>query len=87
MSDPKVRYVSHFALNFDDAREVGFWRNLEDAKELCEREAATDFFGSPRVYVEELICHPEDEIHEASLSWERVGFHEFDGQVWHNEAL
>lgn len=85
--DAKTRYIAHFAIDHEDAREVGSWRHLEGAKKLCEREFETDFFGSPRVYVEELTCHAEDEIHEACLSWERVGFYEFDGNVWHNEHL
>lgn len=85
--NPKVRYIAHFAVSHEDAREVGSWRHLEDAKKLCEREFEMDFFGSPRVYVEELTVYPEDEIHERLVSWDRVGFYEFDGYVWHNESL
>lgn len=77
-----TRYVSHFATSMDDAYEVGGWRNLEDAKALCERQASMDIFGMPRVYVEEKTEYPEDDLHEAATSWERTEFHEYDGGEW-----
>lgn len=76
------RYISHFATSTDDAREVGSWKNIEDAKALCERQAEMDIFGMPRVYVEELTEYPEDDLHEAASAWERIKFHELDGGEW-----
>lgn len=76
------RYISHFATSMDDVHEVGFWKNIEDAKALCERQADTDIFNMPRVYVEELTEYPEDDLHEAANEWERVEFHEFEGGEW-----
>lgn len=76
------RYIFHFATSMDEAHEVGSWKRIEDAKELCERQADLDIFGAPRVYVEELTEYSEDDLHEASKSWERVEFHEFDCGEW-----
>ena len=76
------RYISHFATSLEDAHEVGDWKHLEVAKAFCERKRGMDIFEMPRVYVEERVEYPEDEIHEAAAAWVRVEFHEFEAGEW-----
>lgn len=82
------RYITHFAnsVDYDDFSEFEK-ESLEVAKLFCLKNFEDDTFRMPRIYVEEMISYPEDEIHHAAVSWERIELYEFCDGEWLHELL
>lgn len=84
-----MKYHAHFSKSVDDPGAfVEIERpTLEAAKQCCEDRIDEDAFGMPRVYVSEIINHPEDDIHLAAKETVEIEFHELDDGEWVTHPL